>query len=220
MSRESEVKLPRYELRPRASAFDLRLNRNQYGLVRRTIGRQGAQITQAKCRPMNISLSPSSSSSASSSPCRSRSSSPLPDASKRKIRYEPVDIDGNAEKRNVMANIQGNKAAVSVPKVWRLPDRATRIVRKPPPTVYDVNKGNHSQLKLKNHSIFDKFRMLIASEFDSFLISLVCIQQWCTSWIWTKSACSRFSIICRCMICALWPRCAQHWNWLLKNIST
>lgn len=129
----SEVKSPRYSLRPRASAFDLKINRNRYGLVRQIIGRKGAQMTQAKCQSIN--------SSPSSSPCRSRSPSPLPDANKRKIRYEPADTNDDAKQVCVISNNQSNKAITTGSKVWHLPDRTTQIVRKPPPTFYDVTEG-------------------------------------------------------------------------------
>lgn len=129
-------------LRPKAGAFDLVINRNRYGLVRRTIGRRRAQLIQPKCR--TISVSSSSSSSASSSPRRSRSASPLPDVNKRKIRFEPVKLNDDAESVSASANDKSNEAVmVTVPKVWHLPARATQIVRKPPPTVYDVTTSNH-----------------------------------------------------------------------------
>lgn len=127
MSPTPEVKRSRYSLRPTASAFDLCINRNRYGLVRRTIDRQ-AKLKSTKSSPNT---------SASSSP--SRSPSPVRDINKRKIRYEPVEI--NNAKRMCDETIQSNQPTVNAPKLWQLPNERTQIVCKPPPTLYDVSKG-------------------------------------------------------------------------------
>lgn len=141
MSLEPEKKAPRYSLRPKTTAFDLCINRNRYGLVRRTIGRQANVTTEAKCQPKRMNLSPCTSGSSSPSSSRSRSPSPLPDTKKRKIRLESIDINDNETN---MSTVQSNDAIMIVPKVQQPPNRTTQMVRKPPPTTYDVTKGNQS----------------------------------------------------------------------------
>lgn len=161
MSKASEVKLSRYSLRPKVSAFDLCINQNRYGLVRHTIGRQ-AKIIPAQCKTTKRELSPTP----DSSPSQSRTPSPLPLINKRKIRFQTVE--------NIDAKKTCNAPIVTVPKIWQLPVR-TQTVCKPPTILYDVSKGN--RLEWKTYSIiFVRFNVLIYSIF--FLSFLIACKKW------------------------------------------